>query len=87
MQTIHIIAPGNLKEAYWRDACAEYCKRLRPYAAVQIHELREAPLPAQPTPAQIQQALQHEGSAWGIYHRALYRGKTDVFHKFFQAAL
>ena len=41
MQTIHIIAPGNLKEAYWRDACAEYCKRLRPYAAVQIHELRE----------------------------------------------
>lgn len=61
MQTIHIIAPGNLKETYWRDACAEYCKRLRPYAAVQIHELREAPLPAQPTPAQIQQALQHEG--------------------------
>ncbi|MDY0087009.1 MAG: 23S rRNA (pseudouridine(1915)-N(3))-methyltransferase RlmH [Coriobacteriia bacterium] len=36
---ITLVVVGRLKEAYWRDAVAEYLKRLRPYAAVQVIEV------------------------------------------------
>ncbi len=36
---ITIIAVGRLKEPYWRDAAAEYLKRLRPYATIDIVEV------------------------------------------------
>ncbi|MDR0875120.1 MAG: 23S rRNA (pseudouridine(1915)-N(3))-methyltransferase RlmH [Clostridiales Family XIII bacterium] len=42
MNTIIIICIGNLKEPYLRDACAEYVKRLTPYARVAVTELKEA---------------------------------------------
>lgn len=38
---IHLIALGSLKESYWREAKEEYIKRLKPYAKVFIHELKE----------------------------------------------
>lgn len=41
MLTIDIICVGSLKERYWRDACAEYCKRLTPWAKVRITEISE----------------------------------------------
>lgn len=41
MLNIHIIVLGKLKESYWREAEAEYLKRLQPYAKINIHELRE----------------------------------------------
>jgi len=41
MLNIHIIVLGKLKESYWREAEAEYLKRLTPYAKIKIHELRE----------------------------------------------
>ena len=28
MLEVRVICVGKLKEAYWRDACAEYAKRL-----------------------------------------------------------
>jgi 23S rRNA (pseudouridine1915-N3)-methyltransferase len=34
-----LVAVGRLKEAYWRDAAAEYLKRLRPYATVDVIEV------------------------------------------------
>ena len=34
-----IIAIGKLKERFWTDACAEYLKRLQPYAPTQVIEL------------------------------------------------
>ena len=34
-----VIAVGKLKERFWTDACAEYVKRLRPYAPTRIVEL------------------------------------------------
>lgn len=41
MLHIHIIALGKLKESYWREAEAEYLKRLSPFAKITIHELKE----------------------------------------------
>ena len=39
---IRIICVGKLKEKYWRDAIAEYMKRLSAYAKVEIVELKES---------------------------------------------
>lgn len=36
-----VLAVGRLKERYFRDAEAEYAKRLRPYCALAIRELRD----------------------------------------------
>ena len=41
MHHIHIITLGKLKESYWREAEAEYLKRLQPFAKLTIHELKE----------------------------------------------
>ncbi|MCL2491944.1 MAG: 23S rRNA (pseudouridine(1915)-N(3))-methyltransferase RlmH [Coriobacteriia bacterium] len=41
--TITIIATGKLTERFWREACDEYLKRLRPYARVQVVEIADAP--------------------------------------------
>jgi len=41
MPHINIITLGKLKEKYWRDAEAEYLKRLSPYYKINIHEIRE----------------------------------------------
>lgn len=38
---ITVIAVGKLKERFWADACAEYLKRLRPYAKVSVVELAD----------------------------------------------
>ena len=42
---IRILAIGKLKEKYWRDAIAEYEKRLRPYAKIEILEGTEEDAP------------------------------------------
>lgn len=41
---ITIVAVGKLKEPYWRDAAAEYLKRLGPYATVRIVEVADRDL-------------------------------------------
>jgi 23S rRNA (pseudouridine1915-N3)-methyltransferase len=38
---IHVIAVGKLKEAYWTAAQDEYLKRLRPYATVNVVEVKD----------------------------------------------
>jgi 23S rRNA (pseudouridine1915-N3)-methyltransferase len=60
MLTVEIICVGGLKESYWRDACAEYCKRLTPWAKVRITELTEERC-NNPSPAQIEIVLAAEG--------------------------
>lgn len=40
---LHLIYIGKLKESYWRDAEAEYLKRLRPYAKITVTEITEEP--------------------------------------------
>lgn len=34
-----IVAVGKLKERFWVDACAEYLKRLQPYARTEVREV------------------------------------------------
>ena len=41
MFNIQIITLGKLKETYWKDAEAEYLKRLTPYAKITLTELKE----------------------------------------------
>ena len=60
MLHIKLIALGNLKERYWRDALAEYEKRLSAYAKLDILELKEYRLPESPSGAEIQTALDKE---------------------------
>ncbi|MBQ9801881.1 MAG: 23S rRNA (pseudouridine(1915)-N(3))-methyltransferase RlmH [Clostridia bacterium] len=63
MLHIRLIVLGNLKESYWRDAVAEYEKRLSSYAKTEIVELKEYRLPDSPTSAEIATALDKEAEA------------------------
>ena len=36
-----IVAVGKLKERFWADACAEYLKRLQPYAKTAVREVAD----------------------------------------------
>ena len=36
---INIVCVGRLKEDYWRDACAEYAKRIGAYANFKVIEV------------------------------------------------
>lgn len=62
MLTVQILCVGKLKEAYWRDACAEYTKRLQAFCRFSILELPESKLPEHPSDAQIAAALKSEGA-------------------------
>ena len=53
MLNIKIIASGNLKEQYLKDAVGEYSKRIGGMCKFEIVQLKEAPLPQEPSQAQI----------------------------------
>lgn len=61
MLTVTVVCIGKCKEKYWRDACAEYAKRLTGFCRFSIVELEESRVPEKASPAQIEQALQEEG--------------------------
>lgn len=63
MKTVTVLCVGKLKEAYWRDAVAEYTKRLSAFCKFEIVELDECRLPENPSAAQIEKALDTEGKA------------------------
>ncbi|MBR2366734.1 MAG: 23S rRNA (pseudouridine(1915)-N(3))-methyltransferase RlmH [Oscillospiraceae bacterium] len=62
MFSITVIAVGKLKEAFYRDAAAEYEKRLGAYCSLRVIELPEQRLPDDPSPAQIAQSLEREAT-------------------------
>ena len=60
---IEIICIGKLKEKYWRDAAAEYAKRLSRYCSFSVTELKEARLPANASAADEEAVKEAEGRA------------------------
>ena len=60
MQRVTIICVGKMKEKFYIDAAAEYTKRLSRHCKLEIIELPEVRLPENPSPAEIQRALERE---------------------------
>lgn len=60
MATVTVITVGTLKEAYLRDAVAEYKKRLSQYARVEEVELKEERINDENNRAEIDSALDKE---------------------------
>ncbi len=55
-----IIALGSLKEKYFKEACAEYQKRLTRFCDLEICEIEPAKLPENPSAGEIDGALKKE---------------------------
>lgn len=58
-----VLCTGSLKEKYWREAEAEYAKRMKRFGGWNVIELPEASLPERPSQKEIDQALKKEGEA------------------------
>lgn len=63
MFSIQLICIGKLRDAFYRDAMAEYQKRLQGLCKFTLLELPEARVPQTPTDAEICAALQKEAAA------------------------
>ena len=61
MMNVNIICIGNLKEEWWRSACAEYAKRLSAFCKFSIIELSETRIAKSPTAGDIAKVLEDEG--------------------------
>ena len=61
MLSVHLICVGKLKEKFYLEACGEYIKRLSPFCDLTLTEVGEERLPANPSQAQIDAALEREG--------------------------
>lgn len=58
---IEIIAIGKIKENYLKEGMAEFTKRLRPYANLEIIECLEEKMPESPSAAEKAKVLDKEG--------------------------
>lgn len=63
MLNVTIICVGSLKEQYWRDACAEYAKRLGGFCRFSVIEVGESRLPKSYSDADIAKVIQTEGKS------------------------
>ena len=63
MAGITLICVGKLKETFYKEAAAEYVKRLSGYCRLEVVELAEQKLPKNPSLGEIQGALEKEGEA------------------------
>lgn len=61
MLSVTVLCVGRLKEGYWREASAEYLKRLGAFCRPSMIEVEEARVPENPSAAQIAAALALEG--------------------------
>lgn len=59
---VNIIALGKIKESWYREASAEYIKRLGAFAGVHVAEPQPVDLPQNPSAAQIERALSQEAA-------------------------
>lgn len=63
MLNVNLIVVGKLKESYFREACAEYVKRLGAFCKLKITEIPESRLPDDPSEKEIKAALSAEAKA------------------------
>ena len=63
MQRVSVICVGKLKERFYIEAAGEYGKRLSRFCRLELIELPEERLPEDPSPAQIEAALEKEAAA------------------------
>lgn len=63
MRRVMVVCVGKLKEKFYREAVAEYSKRLSRYCKLEVVELPEQRLSEEPSPAEIEQALAREAEA------------------------
>ncbi len=63
MLNIKIICVGKLKEKFYTAAAAEYMKRLSTLCRLEVEELPESRLSAQPSEAEVEAALKKEGES------------------------
>ena len=61
MLSVNILCVGSLKEQYWRDACAEYAKRLGAFCKFSVVEVGESRLPKSYSDADIAKVIETEG--------------------------
>lgn len=67
MLNVNLIVVGKLKESYFREACAEYVKRLGAFCKLKITEIPESRLPDDPSEKEIKAALSAEAKAiWNL---------------------
>ncbi len=61
--TIAILCVGKLREPFWRDAAAEYVKRLSRFGSVDVIECPDLPEPKNASDADIARVVEAEGTA------------------------
>ena len=59
--TINIICVGKIKEDFFKDAAAEYEKRLSRFCNLNIYNLPDKSIPDNPSEAQCESVLKAEG--------------------------
>lgn len=57
---IVVLAVGKLKEKYWKEALAEYAKRLSGYVKLDLVEVQDEPTPDHPTEVEKNAVLRAE---------------------------
>ncbi len=58
---ITILSVGKLKEKYWKQAIAEYEKRLGPYTKIELIEVPDEKAPENMSDKEIEQVKEKEG--------------------------
>ena len=79
---ITIVCAGKIKEKYLMAGIAEFMKRLKPFAQVEIREIHEEKMPDSPSEAEKEQVLAKEGEKLlKLVPEGSYLFVLDVFGK------
>ncbi|MDY6314434.1 MAG: 23S rRNA (pseudouridine(1915)-N(3))-methyltransferase RlmH [Clostridia bacterium] len=60
MLKVKLVVLGKLKEKYWADAAKEYIKRLSGYCKIEVCEIKDLPVPENPSESEIETVLLKE---------------------------
>ena len=79
---ITVVCAGKIKEKYLSAGIAEFMKRLKPFAQVEIREVHEEKMPDSPSAAEKEQVLTKEGEKLlKLVPEGSYLFVLDVFGK------